>query len=53
VEPLDLPGAVVARLPLDIDLREVNRDPDGCYCYTYAASLFVVRDAAGQPICLP
>ena len=48
-----LPGEVVAQLPLDVDLDEVNRDPDGCFFYTYAATLFVVRDDAGNPICIP
>jgi len=48
-----LPGEVVAQLPLDIDLDEVNRDVNGCYFYTYAASIFIVRDDAGQPLCIP
>ena len=53
VAPLDLPAEVAAALPFDIDRSEVNRDPDGCYFYTYAADLFVVRDKSGAPICLP
>ncbi len=53
VDPLDLPPQVAAEIPSDIDLSEVNRDLDGCYFYTYAADLFVVRDRSGEPICLP
>ena len=53
VDPLDFPPEVEAALPFDIDRSEVNRDPEGCYFYTYAADLFVVRDASGAPICLP
>jgi len=53
VDPLDLPPQIEAALPPDIDVSEVNRDPDGCYFYTYAADLFVVRDANGVPLCLP
>jgi hypothetical protein len=53
VDPLDLPAQVEAALPADIDRSEVNRDPDGCYFYTYAADLFVVRDINGAPICVP
>ena len=53
VDPLTLPPQVKAAVPADIDLSEVNRDPDGCYFYTYAADLFVVRDRSGEPICLP
>ena len=53
VEPLDLPLEVEAAIPSDIDRSEVNRDPDGCYFYTFAAELFVVRDDSGVPICLP
>lgn len=53
VEPLDFPPEVEAALPFDIDRSEVNRDTDGCYFYTYAADLFVVRDRGGQPVCVP
>lgn len=53
VDPLDLPPDVESALPADIDLSEVNRDPDGCYFYVYAGDLFVVRDIDGAPICLP
>jgi len=53
VAPLDFPPEVEAALPVDIDRSEVNRDPDGCYFYTFAAELLVVRDANGTPICLP
>ena len=49
----DLPGEVVARLPLDVDLNQVNRDVNGCYFYTYAASIFLVKDDAGNPLCIP
>jgi hypothetical protein len=52
VTPLLLPLSVDEMLPGDIDRSEVNRDPDGCYFYTYAAELFVVRDRSGQPICI-
>lgn len=53
VEPLDLPAEVSDYLPADIDMSEVNRDPDGCYFYTYGASLFIVQDNNGNPVCLP
>lgn len=52
VVPLLLPLSVDEILPADIDRSEVNRDPDGCYFYTYAAELFVVMDRNGQPICI-
>lgn len=52
IAPLMLPLSVDEALPPDIDRREVNRDPEGCYFYTYAAELFVVRDADGAPICI-
>lgn len=52
VEPLMLPLSVDEMLPTDIDRSEVNRDPEGCYFYTYANELIVVRDRAGQPICI-
>lgn len=53
VAPLMLPLSVDEAIPTDIDRAEVNRDPDGCYFYTYAAELIVVRDRAGDPICIP
>lgn len=53
VAPLLLPLTVDEALPIDIDRSEVNRDPDGCYFYTYAAELFVVKDRDGNPICIP
>ena len=53
VEPMDIPVDVDAYLPTDIDKSEVNKDPDGCYFYTYAADLFVVRDEKGNPVCAP
>lgn len=53
VPPLLLPLSVDEALPSDIDRSEVNRDPDGCYFYTYAAELFVVKDRDGTPICIP
>lgn len=53
VDPLDLPAEVTRFLPTDIDMSQVNRDPDGCYFYTYAADLFVVRDQNGAPVCVP
>lgn len=52
VEPLLLPPSVDEAIPSDIDRSEVNRDPDGCYFYTFAAELFVVRDRSGAPICI-
>ena len=52
VEPLMLPLSVDEMLPTDIDRSEVNRDPEGCYFYTHASELIVVRDRAGQPICI-
>ena len=53
VAPSLLPLTVDEALPTDIDRSEVNRDPDGCYFYTYAAELFVVKDRDGNPICIP
>lgn len=53
IAPLsDIPADVLAHVPTDIDISELNRDPDGCYFYTYAADLFVVKDAQGQPVCV-
>ena len=53
VEPLDLPPDVTQFIPPDIDMSEVNRDTNGCYFYTYGASLFTVEDDNGDPVCLP
>ena len=53
VDPLNLPADVAANIPPDIDMSEVNRDTNGCYFYTYGASLFTVNDASGAPICHP
>jgi hypothetical protein len=53
VAPLLLPLSVDEALPSDIDRSEVNRDPDGCYFYTHASELFVVKDRDGNPICIP
>lgn len=53
VAPLMLPLSVDEAIPTDIDRSEVNRDPDGCYFYTFANELFVVRDRNGAPICIP
>ena len=53
VAPLVLPLSVDEALPTVINRSEVNRDPDGCYFYTYAAALFVVKDRDGNPICIP
>lgn len=52
VDPLLLPPSVDDAIPSDIDRSEVNRDPDGCYFYTFASALFVVRDRTGAPICI-
>lgn len=52
VNPLDLPPDVASAVPSDIDMSEVNRDPEGCYFYTYAAELILIRDQMGQPICI-
>lgn len=52
VDPLLLPLSVDAAIPSDIDRSEVNRDPDGCYFYTFTSELFVVRDSTGAPICI-
>lgn len=52
VDPLMLPPSVDAAIPSDIDRSEVNRDPDGCYFYTFASALFVVRDRTGAQICI-
>lgn len=53
VAPLMLPLSLDEVIPTDIDRTEVNRDPDGCYFYTFASELIVVRDQAGAPICIP
>ncbi len=53
VEPLDVPNEVAQFIPSDIDQSEVNRDPDGCYFYTYAGSLFTVEDDNGDSVCAP
>lgn len=53
VAPLLLPLSVDEALPSDIDRSEVNRDPEGCYFYTFASELFVVKDRDGNPICIP
>lgn len=53
IDPLMLPLSVDEAIPSDIDRSEVNRDPDGCYFYTFAAELIVVRDRNGAPICIP
>lgn len=52
VEPLMLPLSVDEAIPSDIDRSEVNRDPDGCYFYTFASELIVVLDRSGTPICI-
>jgi hypothetical protein len=52
VAPLMLPLSVDEAIPSDIDRSEVNRDPEGCYFYTFAAELIVVRDRSGAPICI-
>jgi len=49
---LQLPLSVDEALPSDIDRSEVNRDPNGCYFYIFAAELFVVKDRDGNPICI-
>jgi len=53
VDPLDIPTDVAQFIPADIDQSEVNRDPDGCYFYTYAGNLFTVEDDNGDPVCVP
>lgn len=53
VEPLDIPADVTQFIPADIDMSEVNRDTNGCYFYTYGASLFTVKDDNGDPVCRP
>ena len=53
IAPLLLPLLVDEAIPTDIDRSEVNRDPEGCYFYTFANELFVVRDRNGDPICIP
>ena len=53
VEPLTIPAEVADHIPHDIDMSEVNRDTNGCYFYTYGASLFTVNDDSGTPICHP
>lgn len=53
IAPLLLPLSVDEALPSDIDRSEVNRDPDGCYFYTFASELIVVKDRNGDPICIP
>ncbi|MCG3269057.1 hypothetical protein [Yoonia sp. I 8.24] len=53
VDPIAIPADVAAFIPPDIDMSEVNRDTNGCYFYTYGASLFTVNDDSGAPICLP
>jgi hypothetical protein len=53
VDPIDVPADVERFIPTDIDQSEVNRDPDGCYFYTYAGSLFTVEDDNGDPVCIP
>jgi hypothetical protein len=53
IAPLLLPFSVDEAIPTDIDWSEVNRDPEGCYFYTFANELFVVRDRNGDPICIP
>ena len=52
IDPLDLPVVVAEAVPSDIDMSEVNRDPDGCYFYTFAGELILVRDRSGVPICV-
>ncbi len=52
IAPLMLPLSVDEAIPTDIDRSEVNRDPDGCYFYTFANELIVVRDRNGDPICI-
>ena len=53
VDPLEFPAEVDAAIPSDVDRSEISRDQDGCYFYTYAADLFIVKDDNGEPICLP
>jgi len=52
-EPIDIPATIAQLLPPDIDTSEVTRDPEGCYSYIYASSLFTVTDANGDPVCIP
>ncbi|RBW43545.1 hypothetical protein DS901_10085 [Loktanella sp. D2R18] len=53
VDPIEIPSDVADFIPPDIDMSEVNRDTNGCYFYTYGASLFTVEDDNGTPICHP
>ena len=53
VDPIAIPADVADYIPADIDMSEVNRETNGCYFYTYGASLFTVNDANGTPICHP
>lgn len=52
IAPLLLPPSVDEALPSDIDRSEANRDPNGCYFYTFASELFVVKDRNSIPICI-
>lgn len=47
-----LPGEVVARVPLGVSLDAISRDVNGCFFYTQNGAVFIVKDAAGGPICL-
>lgn len=53
VDSIAIPADVADYIPPDIDMSEVNRDTNGCYFYTYGASLFTVQDDNGNPICHP